>query len=76
MEPNLSNKNRLSLFYLEYDPIAQQATEIVSHLMKLVIGNSNNPYMTEICTLKPVLNQHMVLSLETGFWSGTRETNR
>jgi hypothetical protein len=25
--------------------------------MKLVIGNSNNPYMTKICTLKPVLNQ-------------------
>jgi len=34
----------------------------VSHLMKimkLVIGNSNNPYMTEICTLKPVLNQQI-----------------
>jgi len=26
-------------------------------IMKLVIGNPNNPYMTEICTLKPVLNQ-------------------
>ena len=26
-------------------------------IMKLVIGNSNNPYMTKICTLKPVLNQ-------------------
>ena len=65
MEPNLSNENQLKpkayLFYLEYDPIAWQATEIVSHLMKimkLVIGNSNNPCMTENCTLKPILNPH------------------
>ena len=27
--------------------------------MKLVIGNSNNPYMAENCTLKPVLNQQI-----------------
>ena len=25
-------------------------------IMKLVIGNSNNPYMTKVCTLMPVLN--------------------
>jgi len=27
-------------------------------IMKLVIGNSNNPYMTKVCTLMPVLNPH------------------
>jgi hypothetical protein len=26
-------------------------------IMKLVIGNSNNPCRLEVCTLKPVLNQ-------------------
>jgi len=29
-------------------------------IMKLVIGNSNNPYMTKVCTLKPILNPHKV----------------
>jgi hypothetical protein len=28
-------------------------------IMKLVIGNSNNPYMTKVCTLRPVLNPHI-----------------
>jgi len=36
-------------------------------IMKLVISNSNNPYMTKICTLKPVLIQQiMMLVLEQG----------
>jgi hypothetical protein len=32
-------------------------------IMKLVIGNSNNPYMTEVCTLKPVLNPRNAISV-------------
>jgi len=35
-------------------------------IMKLVIGNSNNPYMAENCTLKPVLNQQRVLEYYSG----------